>query len=60
MQGASGNTPMLGATTHYHRGKNFWYCCPGHDHYSKSWKDVHKRPRRAAERREWKREIDNE
>lgn len=49
---------MLGKQTLLDRGKNFWYCCPGHDHYDRMYVKVHKKTQRQKEKRLWKKGLD--
>lgn len=41
---------MLGASAQQHRGKNFWFCCWGHDGWNRKWKTLKKRIRRHREK----------
>lgn len=42
---------MLGTETQHHRGKNFWYCCYGHDGWSRKMRIIRKRIMRRVENR---------
>jgi len=47
---------MLGTEAHRHRGKNFWFCCFGHDGWNRKLRVVKKR----IERRRSNRSVRNE
>jgi len=54
--GASIMKKMLGKESHRHRGKNFWFCCIGHDGWNRTVRIIRKRIERHREKREWKQE----
>lgn len=49
--------PMLGKEAHRHRGKTFWYCCPGHDDWGRDTRIIRKRIERRRSNRETKKEA---
>ena len=43
---------MLGKAAQCDRGKNFWWCCWGHDGWNRSTRIIRKKRQRAIEKRE--------
>jgi hypothetical protein len=41
---------MLGTETRRHRGKNFWFCCWGHDGWNRKTRIIRKRIQRHREK----------
>lgn len=49
---------MLGKEAHKHRGKNFWFCCIGHDGWNRATRLIRVRIEKRREKREWKKEVE--